>query len=273
MSSLPNIIKASQYTNVTHQSASLSELAVKPRQDAKTAAPVTLESAEGQRDVILQEALEQAKNIVENARSYTMNQMRESAAQMNEEAARLKIVSYEEGFSKGMKEGREQGLQEGHAQGYQEGYEEGQALAIRQMQEQREKMQQEFRLLIEELTQSKQKILEQFQEGIEILSIEIAKKILNREISEGTAVPSIVSSVLEAYRDQEWAQIHVSEKNAELLLEDSVLMEKLQLVSKNLRIVPCADMTDGDCKIDLPDRMLDAGVDTQIKEIGYELHL
>ena len=50
-------------------------------------------------------------------------------------------------------------------------------------------------------------------------------------------------------------------------------MERLQSVSKNLRIVPLASLKDSDCRIDLPDRQLDAGVETQLNEISYELHL
>lgn len=273
MSSLPNVIKASQYTNSGVREVKLSELASSQRHNDAAGVPAVRGDAGQSQEAILQEALEQAKNIVENARSYTMNQLRESTAQMNEEASRIRAAGYQEGFSKGSAEGFEKGHSEGYEKGYEQGLQEGREAGIQELQEQSDRQREQITRLIEDLEQSKLQILEEFRSGIEALSMQIARKVLHQEVSDGIAVPAIVSGVLEEYHDQEWACIHVSPKAAELLQADPQLMERLQSVSKNLRIVPSASLEDSDCQIDLPDRQLDAGVETQLKEISYELHL
>ncbi|WP_283607260.1 FliH/SctL family protein [Faecalispora anaeroviscerum] len=273
MSLLPNVIKVTQYTDSRMRAASLSELASSQKHNEAVEVSTVCKNAGQSQEAILQEALEQAKNIMENARSYTMNQLRDSAAQMNEEASRIKAAGFQEGCSRGRTEGFEQGRKEGYARGFEQGLQEGRGAGIRELQEQSDQQHEELARLIEDLEQSKLQILEKFQSGIETLSMQIARKVLHQEISDGIAVPAIVSGVLEEYHDQEWACIHVSPKTAELLQSDSQLMERLQSVSKNLRIVSSASLEDSDCQIDLPDRQLDAGVQTQLKEISYELHL
>ena len=273
MSSLPNVIKASQYTHSGVREVKLSELASSQRHGEPAGGSAVRGDGSRSQEAILQEALEQAKSIVENARSYTMNQLRESTAQMNEEASRIKTAGYQEGFSRGSAEGFEKGHGEGYEKGYEQGLREGHEAGIRELREQSDRQREEITRLIEDLEQSKRQILEEFRSGIEALSMQIARKVLHREVSEGIAVPAIVSGVLEEYHDQEWACIHVSSRVAELLQADPQLMERLQSVSKNLRIVPLASLKDSDCRIDLPDRQLDAGVETQLNEISYELHL
>jgi flagellar biosynthesis/type III secretory pathway protein FliH len=273
MSLLPNVIKASQYSESRVREVRLSELASSQRHNESAVASSVHRDAGQSQEAILQEALEQARNIMENARSYTMNQLRESAAQMNEEASRIKATGYQEGFSKGNTEGFEQGHRKGYEEGYECGLQEAREAATRELREQSDRQREEIAQLIESLEQSKMHILKQFQSGIEELSMQVARKILHQEVDNGIAVPAIVSGVMEEYHDQEWACIHVSSKAAELLQSDSQLMERLQTVSKNLRIVSSASLEDSDCQIDLPDRQLDAGVETQLKEISYELHL
>lgn len=273
MSLLPNVIKASQYTQSEFQTALLCDLTSDREQADSKPASLDHESIAEKQQIILRDALEQARGIMENARGYTMNQMREATAKMNEEAARVKAASHREGFEQGVAEGREIGEREGREQGYQQGLQEGRQQAMQKLQEESNQQREEFAHLIEELEQSKQRILEQFQSGIENLSLQIARKVLQREVDEGVAVPAIVSGVLESYQNQEWANIHLSPKMAELLQSDEQLMKRLQSVSKNLRIFPEGQMSDADCTIDLPDRLLDAGVKTQLKEIAFELHL
>jgi flagellar biosynthesis/type III secretory pathway protein FliH len=274
MSLLPNIIKASQYTESKCQTARLREL-TSGQEQAGSASPAFSKeiSAAEKQQTILQDALAQARSIMENARSYTMNQMREATAKMNEEAARVKIAGHQEGFEQGAAEGRKLGEQEGREQGYRQGLQEGKRQAEQEQQEKSRCQKEEFTHLIEDLEQSKQRILEQFRTGIETLSLQIARKILQQEVDGGIAIPTIVSGVLESYQNQEWANIQLSPKMAELLQSDEQLMKRLQSVSKNLRILPKEEMSDSDCVIDLPDRQLDAGVQTQLKEIAFELHL
>ena len=272
MSSLPNVIKASQYSDSRVRNANLSELVSSQRHSEETQLSAVLQEAGHSQEAILQQALEQAKSIMENARSFTMNQLRESAAQMNEEAARMKTAGYQEGFSKGNAEGLEQGRAQGYEAGYAQGLQDGHEAGLQNLQEQILQNRDEITRLLEEMEQTKDKIIEEFRSGIEELSMQIARKVLHQEIRNPEVFSEVVSAVLEEYRDQEWACINLSPTTAELLQSDAELMERLQAVSKNLRIVPCDSMSDSDCQIDLPERQLDAGVDSQLAEISYELH-
>lgn len=273
MSSLPNIIKQGQCKDVPNQTVGAAELVSRAKR-ASERSVLTDDSqlTKERQETILKEAMEQAQNIMENARSYTMNTMRESAAQMNEEAARIKLLSFESGFSQGLEEGRAEGKQAGIEEGRQIGYREGQALALEEIRQKEEQMQNSYRTLVLDLEHQKEDILHRFESDIEQLSIEIARKILGCEINEH-GVRSIVTGALESYRNQEWAKIMVSPPMAQMLLSDAALTEELELVSQNIRIVAEEEMSDTDCKIDLPDRIIDAGVETQLEEIRSELKL
>ena len=151
MSSLPNVIKASQYTNSGVREVKLSELDSSQRHNEPAGVPAVRRDAGQSQEAILQEALEQAKNIVENARSYTMNQLRESTAQMNEEASRIRAAGYQEGFSKGSAEGFEKGHSEGYEKGFEQGLQEGREAGIQELQEQSDQQREEIARLIEDL--------------------------------------------------------------------------------------------------------------------------
>lgn len=277
MSLLPNIIKQQQCKDVPQLAVGAAELASRAQRASKRSAPVVDPAwAKEQQEAILKEAMEQAQNIMENARSFTMNSMREAAAQMNEEAARIRLLSYESGyesgFSQGLQEGRAKGEKEGLEQGRLDGYREGQSLAEKELQQKEEQLQEYFQELILDVQHQKETIIQRFETDIERLSVEIAKKILMREINEN-GIGSIVTAALESYKNQEWAKIAVSPQMAQMLLNDSVLQEKLQAISQNIKIVADETMDDTDCIIDLPDRMMDAGVETQMQEICSELKL
>ena len=307
MRSLPNIIKASQAAAGGYRKACLDELVAPPPppEDEPVAAEDPVEAgmaerekiirsakremeerkAAEQRDLVqhreaaIRDALEQARNIVESARQYSMSRMREAAARMNEECVRMKISSYEEGYSSGVKQGRKDGEEAGRAEGYREGYQEGCREGEKKGREEilaaDRQRQEEIRALLETMEEEKEKTLEKFEAGIENLSFEIAQKVIRREVErEDTAVRTIVSAVLEAYRNQEWVKIRVSPNVAELLVQaDSGWIDSMKEVSGNIRIIPCPEMKDGDCRVELPDRLVDAGVDTQMDRIREALEL
>lgn len=272
MKSLLNIIKASQYDGSGGQ---------EPDQKAQSGLPRSFPAqetreAKDQHQAIVNDAFKKAKNIVEAAQNYTLNQLKESTMRMNEECAQMKIRSYEDGYRRGLAEGKE----EGHALGCQAGYEDGLEKAARENQaaleeirRENEQKQQELLELLKTVEDKKSEILERFEADIQGLAIAIAQKVIRKEISmDSKAIQAIVLDAMDSYRNQEWVKISVSRNTAELLTKaDCKLVEALKEVTDNVKIVSSFDMKDGECEIELPDRLIDAGIDTQMNCIRAAL--
>lgn len=264
MRSLLNIIKASQYGEMKSKDT-LADDSVHPQTPASD--EVKKRQIEEKHQAIVKDAFQKAKNIVEAAENYSQNQLRESTMRMNEECAQMKVRSYEDGYNLGLAEGKK----EGNALGYQAGYEEG----LKKAEEENRQAKEELARMLETVEAEKTKTLNEFSKKLEGLAIVIAQKIIKKELSiDSKAMQSIILNVMGAYRNQEWVRIHVSQDNAELLTKaDCNIIKALQGISDNIKIIPSPELNDGDCKIDMPDRLIDAGTDTQLEYIKTELQL
>lgn len=269
MRSLPSIIKASQYVGVSGKSVNPSEL---PHAHPASGTPA---NAKSQHEAIVNEAFRKAKDIVEATQNYSLNQLKESAMRMNEECAEMKIRSYEDGYAKGLAEGKSEGHQLGYDDGYRQGMKKAREEVEAENREQSEAAKQEIGGMLESIENRKSEILKKFEEDLEGLSVAIARKIVRRELkTDEKALRSIIESVLESYRNQAWVKINVSPSNAELLMKaDQGIIMDLQKVSSNVKIVSTPELDDGGCVIDLPDRLIDASVDTQFDQVQTALGL
>lgn len=262
---MPSIIKASQYDDVKAQVFT----AVNPNSAPKKSANMIAE-AKDQHQAIVNDAFQKAKNIVEAAQNYSLNQLKESTMRMNEECAQMKIRSYEDGYSEGLAKGK----QEGHELGYEDGYQQGLKKAEEENGEANRSTREELSRILETAENKKEEILEKFEADLQGLAIVIAQKIIKKEVStDEKAMQSIIRNVLESYRNQEWVKISVSPNTAELLTKaDRSMIQSLQEVSDTIKIVASPEMDDGDCRIDLPDRLIDAGTGTQMNQIKAALN-
>ena len=264
MRSLLNIIKASQYDEMRSRGALAEEskhlLQSSPDQ-------MTKREVRDQHQAIVNDAFKKARNIVDAAQSYSLNQLKESTMRMNEECAQMKIRSYEDGYNQGLSEGKT----EGAALGYQSGYEEG----LKRANEESKKTRDELSKMMETVEKKKTEILDQFEADLESLAVTIAQKVIKKELSiDEKAMKAIILDVMESYRNQEWVRIRVSPSTSELLTKaDHNIIQALREISDNVKIVSAPEMTDGDCQIDLPDRLIDAGADTQLTSIKTALKL
>jgi Flagellar biosynthesis/type III secretory pathway protein len=274
MRSLPSIIKASQYGVVSGRSVNPAELP-HARSASAAASAASSADAKNRHEAIVNEAFRKAKDIVEATQNYSLNQLKESAMRMNEECAEMKIRSYEDGYARGLAEGKQEGEQLGYDDGYRQGLKKAHEEVEAENREQSESAKQEIGRMLESIENGKSEILTKFKEDLEGLSVEIARKVVRMELrTDEKALQSIIESVLESYRNQAWVKINVSPSNAELLMKaDQGMIRDLQKVSGNVKIVSSPEMDDGGCVIDLPDRLIDAGVDTQFDQIQTALGL
>lgn len=286
MRSLPSIIKASEYDRI-RSIVSLEELPRASRSSAVPAAPSSeekqittedrqsgLRESAAQHQAIVKEAFQKAKNIVDAAQNYSLNQLRESTMRINEECAQMKIRSYEDGYGIGLEQGKREGHELGYSEGHRAGIEKAREEVEARNREKSEAAEEEIGRMLETIETEKEEILTKFKADLEGLSLAIARKIVKKELStDETALQSIIKGVLESYRNQAWVKISVSPSDAGRLAKaDRGLAEALQEVSDNIKVVPSPDLKEGDCLIDLPDRLIDAGANTQLDELQTALN-
>lgn len=261
---LPNVIKASQYVTVKNGTAF-------PANNGSVPKVPDPPLEEDQHRKIVNEAFQKAQQIIEAAQNYTVNKVRESTQQMNQEAAQVLVQSREEGYGRGFAEGKK----EGRELGYRDGYEEGCRAGLQKAEEENRAAAEELSGMLDIVETGKAEILQRYEADLKKLAVSIAEKVIRRELSMNEkAMQSIIVNAVDAYRNQEWVRIFVS-KNTKTLLQkvDKSIVEALSDVSDSIKIEVSPDMDDGDCIIEMPDRMVDAGVNTQTEKIKQALQV
>lgn len=214
-----------------------------------------------QRKALMDRAFEKAKQIVDSAQAFSVKTKREIEEKSREEYEDARKRGYNDGFAKGMAEGKKAGVEAGMREGEAEGRKQAEA-------ENRAKLD-ELARMIETVEKMKSGILHKSEENLKDLAFTMAKTILKQELSlDGSALRSIIVAATDAYRNQTWLRIYVSEKNAGILVKtDKGIAEALRNVSENVKVVPTSGMGEGDCILEMPDQVIDAGVDSQLRKM------
>ena len=262
---LPSVIKASQYGGV--KNADAFPLKIDDSKHVHKDEDLAALDLEGTKRQILEDAVEKARQIVLAAQSYSEDQIREATQRIKEEGTQIKITSREEGYKQGLADGKE----EGKAAGYQAGFAEGQKKA----EEQNRALADELRLMLHTVEQQKDQVLQSLSQDVQGLAFAIAEKVVKVELrTDAAAMQAIIKSATDAYRNQSWVRISVSPQTADILAKaDNDILQALQEVSDHVKITASPEMKEGDCKIDMPDQMIDASADAQLEKIKNALHL
>lgn len=208
----------------------------------------------------LDKAFQKAKEIVDAAQDFSSKQMQEATEKIEKEFAQAKESGYNDGFSRGLEEGKKSGFSAGKENGYDEGFKNAAA--------ENRKSLDELASMIENVDKTKTKILQKFESGLEDLAFSMARKILKSELKTNkNAIRSIITNAMDSYRNQAWVRIYVSNDTASILLKsDNNIIDILKDVSDNIKIIPEQGMDDGDCVLEMPDKVVDAGMDSQLKK-------
>jgi len=177
----------------------------------------------------------------------------EEAASLEEPALQERIKTLEDNA-------RKKGYAEGQAQGFSKGLAEGKdeaSASLRRLGE-----------IIVSLDQFREnKLTELFPEIIE-LSLEIAKKIVHKEIDLDRDL--IVSVARDAIRKvgekEENVVIKVNQLDYEVMISYIDLLKE-QSGLKNISVEPSAAISPGGCYIETPTGEVDAGLEEQMKEV------
>lgn len=272
MRSLSRVIKSYQYDHVSSPPPIPSPAGDSPPGDPPVtsfAAPEAESGAgrreedrgEAQRKTLMDRAFEKARQIVDSAQAYSVQIARETAEKSKEEYEQARQHGYSDGFARGMEEGKKSGAETGRREGYAEGKKKAEAENSRALDE--------LTLMIETVEKSKTDVLQEFEGNLEELAFTMAKTILRRELSlDGSALRSIILAATDSYRNQTWLRIYVSDKAAGVLLKaDGGIAKALKNVSDSVKIVAAPGMDDGGCIIEMPDQVIDAGIDSQLRKM------
>lgn len=247
MISLPNIIKGAQFTERVLDygfTRTFEDIIVK-------------EEIEEQKEEPFREEVDdkylQAAEVYENA----LRQAQEMTDQAREEAEKIRAGAREEGHQEGYDAGFEEGCRKA--------YEDHKAELDLRMDEFRDAM----RSTIEGVTEEKDKILEKYMDDLKKITLTIAEKVIQTSLkSSGEIIKRMIVSAAGKLKKTQWVKIYVSQKDAGMMIQGDVgLLNELSHISGNIKIIAMDHAEDGSCIIELPEEIIDVGVNTQLENI------
>ncbi|MGD9569203.1 MAG: FliH/SctL family protein [Sedimentibacter sp.] len=201
-----------------------------------------------QREIILKEANEEALKIINSAKRNAQKDI-----------AECKKRGYEEGYNAGMEVGKNKG--------YAEGYETGKISVSEKLQAINENKLKELAEMLEKIEEEKESIITKYEIGLSNLAIEIAEKILRHKIeAKDNLISGIIKNVIKDYRNVEWIKIFISSKDDIISVQaDKDLISELNKISKDVKFQVSEDLIQGSAIVETPDSIVDASIDTQLK--------
>lgn len=195
----------------------------------------------------------QAAEVYENA----LRQAQEMTDQAREEAEKIRAEAREEGH--------QEGYHAGFEEGYRKAYEDHKAELDLRMDEFRDAM----RSTIEGVTVEKDKILEKYMDDLKKITLTIAEKVIQTSLkSSGEIIKRMIVTAAGKLKKTQWVKIYVSQKDAGMMIQGDVgLLNELSHISGNIKIIAMDHAEDGSCIIELPEEIIDVGVNTQLENI------
>lgn len=212
-----------------------------------------LADSEAKARQILEEAQEQATSIIKEAM---------------ETAERVKKDAFVEAGA-AASEAQQTGYNEGYEKGHQEGYTQALETATKELDEKNHSLLEEISRAIAEMDRQKTDYIRMYNEEMKDLVIAIAEKVINVSLkSSGEIIRRMILNAVENGRNKQWAKIYISEYDANIMVhEDSDILDALRQVSDNIKIEVMENGEPGDLLVEYPNQVIDAGVNTQLKNI------
>ncbi len=247
---LSNIIKA-EYVIFDGGNASSDIQANKaehPEPKAISAMREDLYEIYNHREEIISEANENALRIINSAR-----------ISAQEEIAKCKKKGYDEGYDSGVEEGRKRG--------YVEGYDAGEIRISEALHIQSEARMSELAEMLEKVEERKEEMISEYEDNLSKLAIEIAEKIIRQKIdSNDNVISGIIRGAIKDYKNAEWIKVYISERDdSKQIKADKDLIKELEGISKDVKFEVSDDLRQGSVIVEMPDGLVDASVDTQLK--------
>ncbi len=184
------------------------------------------------------------------------------------------ILEEAETQARTIREAAEQrGYDAGYARGYDEGmdkgFEEAVSAATERVRAESRELLDDLKKLIEYTEQRKEEILGRYQDDLKDVAIAVAEKVVHVSLrSSGDVIKRMILSATEGIQKKEWAKIYISKTDSQLLLQgDADLINEISHLSDHIKIIVMEEEASGSCIIELPDKVLDAGANTQLTNI------
>lgn len=203
-----------------------------------------------QREIIIKEAKDEALKIISTAKMDAQDEISQS-----------KRKGYEEGYNAGAETGKNQG--------YSEGYAAGETEITELLKKQNESAINEIRQMIKTIEEEKENLISQYEKDLTKLAIDIAEKIIKHKIhSKDSSVSAIIESVIKDYRNVEWIKVYISGKDDAVAIQaDKKVVNELNKISDDVKIEIVEELEEGSVIVETPDGIVDAGIDTQLKNL------
>ena len=183
-----------------------------------------------------------------------------------------RAAGFREGFARGREEGYRLGLEEGRREGYKEGEERGRDDASRGVEKELSGAAAALAAALAEFHEKRENLLLEARRGLLTLSIEIAKKILKRELREvgETAVHNIEKAVELIFR-RGTLVIHVSPEDAPIVERTLAAEPRWMEGFDSVEVRPAAEVTRGGCRLVSGAGTVDMTLETQLSLIESAL--
>ncbi len=205
---------------------------------------------EKEKEEILEKAKKEAEEIIFNAQKEAKQIIDEQVNKAMEEASEK---GFSQGFEKGQNEGflaAENAVNEGMIQ---------EANAFRE----------ELELSIKEFDNKKNEMLNEYLNELTDLSINVAEKVIKISLkSSKDVVAKMIVAAAEDCRQKSWAKVYISQEDKSIAMNlEKGLIDALNQISSNVKVVVMEDEPSGTCIIESPDQIVDASVGTQLDNI------
>lgn len=192
-------------------------------------------------EAAMEQAVSQAENILNAAR---------------EEARRMYEESKAKGYEDGMEEGRQAGYEEA-------GEKQKEALESELME-----MKAWFEDCIASMEREKKELLDKYMVDLKDIAVAIAEKVIRISLKTSSeTIKLMILSATSGLRKREWARIHISKYNVDMMLEgDAGFLNTLSYLSDHVKVIKMGE-EDGTCIVELPDEIIDLSVNTQMANI------
>lgn len=213
------------------------------------------------RTELLEQAKQQAEEILEKARTEAQKILQESKQQAQ------RII--DEKVEHALAEAAEKGFAEGFEKGQNEGFIAAENAVNEGMIQEAEEFRGELELAIQEFSESKNEILHNNLNELTNLAINVAEKVIKISLkSSKDVVAKMIVAAAEDCRNKQWAKVYISHEDKAIAMNlEKDLIDALNQISANVKVIVMEDEPSGTCIIESPDQIVDASVGTQLDSI------
>jgi flagellar assembly protein FliH len=122
---------------------------------------------------------------------------------------------------------------------------------------------------LELFREEKKALEEKHLEGMKELSLAVAEKVIGMNLeSQSDVIRQMIVSSLDNSKATQWIKIHISGFDAERYFEiEQELLESVRHISDFVKVEVVEGAERGTCIIEMPDKIIDASINTQLGNI------